>query len=360
MKLIHASYEVMLQDCVADRTFPSLIEAAHKHIEKCGRICYKSEDLITEDSSRRFINGLMKSEHFTVLEHGSIYLRFPKRWPSKFEDALTDKYKIMGMVAKPIIFIEDREFNYYSTNIAYVLEAFNLYGIDIKDHNFNTYVVPYDPTHHELRVSVKFTTNIGVSHEFVRYRSMSICQESTRYCNYSKDKFGNQLTFIIPVWWHDKIEEGEYLGNFENYSKSQEINNWMQHCLDTECAYMDAIEYGGLKPQQASNYLNKALKTELVLTGFIGDWAHFFNQRALGLTGVPHPQAKELAEPLMKHFIDGNIYDGLLENLGAWRQHARKQYNNICKLFNNYNKMYGVVHVNENKNHPGSDFGDFV
>ena len=143
---------------------------------------------------------------------------------------------------------------------------------------------------------------------------MSFAQESTRYCNYSKDKFGNELTFIIPNWLN--IPEGNYeipafwdketcklmskcAGDENTYAS---IQTFLSGIGLSEQQYLSLIE-DGWKPQQARAILPNALKTELVMTGFVSDWNHFFDLRARGTTGAPHPQAKELAEPLMKEFI---------------------------------------------------------
>lgn len=138
--------------------------------------------------------------------------------------------------------------------------------------------------------------------EFVRHRVMSFAQESTRYCNYSKDKFGNEVTFIIPCWlgWKEQVI---HKGDFEKSgSGSVDSSIFINSLLDSESSYLYLLKEGRT-PQQARAVLPNALKTELVMTGFVSDWEHFFSLRALGTTGAPHPQAKELAEPLMKEFI---------------------------------------------------------
>ena len=148
-------------------------------------------------------------------------------------------------------------------------------------------------------------------------RVFSFAQESTRYCNYSKGKFGEELTFIIPNWLN--LEEGNYKENyliskqtgeklktigcnetFWNVSSSQE-GRFLEACVWSEHYYMDLINTWGWKPQQARNVLPNALKTELVMTGFIDDWKHFFELRC---DSAAHPQAKELAVPLQQLFID--------------------------------------------------------
>lgn len=121
------------------------------------------------------------------------------------------------------------------------------------------------------------------------------------YCNYSKDKFNNELTFIIPCWfkWDEQII---HRGDFEKSgSGSEDSGLYINTLLNIEQCYKYLIKEGW-KPQEARAVLPNALKTELVMTGFVSDWEHFFSLRALGTTGAPHPQAKELAEPLMKEF----------------------------------------------------------
>ena len=137
-------------------------------------------------------------------------------------------------------------------------------------------------------------------------RVFSFAQESTRYCNYSKDKFNNEITYIIPCWMN--LEEGSY-NNGKYYNpiatpylvKGTPEEIFLLKLVGDELDYFELLEKGW-KPQQARTVLPNALKTELVMTGFIHDWEHFFSLRALGTTGAPHPQAKELAEPLMKEF----------------------------------------------------------
>lgn len=115
------------------------------------------------------------------------------------------------------------------------------------------------------------------------------------YCNYSKDKFGNELTFIKPCWLNLPICYGVYRGDNDS-------DYFMKALEDAENWYLYLLREGWT-PQQARAVLPNSLKTELVVTGFTSDWNHFFDLRARGTTGAPHPQAKELAEPLMEEFI---------------------------------------------------------
>lgn len=141
--------------------------------------------------------------------------------------------------------------------------------------------------------------------EFVRHRVFSFAQESTRYCNYSKDKFGNELTFIMPSWCD--MEEGDYGSKgrqlVKNRGHKDGTFSWFVDSLRIAEDYYLKLIKDGWTPQQARQVLPNALKTELVMTGFVSDWNHFFDLRAIGTTGAPHPDAKALAEPLMQEFI---------------------------------------------------------
>lgn len=290
MKLIKPSFEIWEQ--------PSGLEGVYKQIERVGRVCYKSEDKITEDSAKPFVDRMIKSGHGAMLEHDTVYL---KVFNVIENSELIDKYKS----------------NKYSV-VKEGTEVYNCHG-DILYGSCKCITTNYrvlvengwlddlkhicKPTEfHEKRITVHFVCDRGVSHEFVRHRVMSFAQESTRYCNYSKDKFGNELTFIIPCWIKD-LEEKSYLAHAEyHHTKEDASKQWYDVCMNSEFVYEDLIRLGW-KPQEARAVLPNSLKTELVVTGFTSDWNHFFDLRARGTTGAPHPQAKELAEPLMKEFI---------------------------------------------------------
>lgn len=290
MKLIKPSFEIWNQ--------PAGLEGVYKQIERVGRVCYKSEDKITEDSAKPFVDRMIKSGHGAMLEHGTVYL---KVFNVIENSELIDKYKS----------------NKYSV-VKEGTEVYNCHG-DILYGSCKCITTNYrvlvengwlddlkyicKPTEfHEKRITVHFVCDRGVSHEFVRHRVMSFAQESTRYCNYSKDKFSNELTFIIPCWIKD-LEEKSYLAHAEyHHTKEDASKQWYDVCMNSEFVYEDLIRLGW-KPQEARAVLPNSLKTELVVTGFVSDWNHFFDLRAKGTTGAPHPQAKELAEPLMKEFI---------------------------------------------------------
>lgn len=299
MKLIKPSFEIWNQ--------PAGLEGVYKQIERVGRVCYKSEDKITEDSAKGFVDRMVKSGHGAMLEHGTVYLDVP----NSAEDYNLVPFFASNLYSRVVIKpLDDRVHNYVTTNFRVIVENFaEEYIPDILQYLC-------EPTEfHEKRITVHFVCDRGVSHEFVRHRVMSFAQESTRYCNYSKDKFDNELTFITPNW--SQIPEGNYPCHINRGSAEFVAEGWnfKDKGIDkadkllimdfgiVEHDYMTLLKYFNWKPQEARAILPNSLKTELVVTGFVSDWNHFFDLRARGTTGAPHPQAKELAEPLMKEFI---------------------------------------------------------
>lgn len=273
------------------------LEGVYKQIERVGRVCYKSEDKITEDSAKPFIdNRLIKSGHYAMLEHGTVYL---KRDSTK-EDNLEWAERYLLSPYSRISYGEgSHRINGVLHNTVYVTTN---YRVIIEQGWLDDLQYICEPTeYHERRVTVHFVCDRGVSHEFVRHRVMSFAQESTRYCNYSKDKFNNELTFIQPCWLDD--ERLKLYGPYHTVIRDKSPESiFIANLNNAEKDYLDLIRLGW-KPQEARAVLPNALKTELIVTGFVSDWNHFFDLRARGITGAPHPQAKELAEPLMEEFI---------------------------------------------------------
>lgn len=191
----------------ADAKFITPINGAVilQRLEQCGRVCYKSEDKITDTSAEAFVRGIIRRGHEAVLEHCSF--------------------------------------------------------------------------------TVKFICDRGVSHEIVRHRMASFCQESTRYCNYSKDKFDGELTFIKPCFW----DEG-----------TQNYYDWYCACRSVEETYLRLLGRG-VTPQEARAVLPNSLKTELVMTANIREWRHFLNLRC---DPAAHPQMREVALLLLDKLHD--------------------------------------------------------
>lgn len=269
MKLCKPSFEIIEQS--------SGLEGIYKQIEYAGRTCYKSSDKITEDSAKPFVDRMIKSQHYAMLEHGTIYLKIPYEmaW-----NCLCDNWVLDNYSTNPYTWVNgDGGIYYVTTNYRNIIE--NGWLEDLK------YLC--EPTEfHKKRITVHFTLPIGISREFCRHRVFSFAEMSTRYCNFNKNKFGNELTFIEDNWSNPNLLQ----------------------LIETE--YMKAIE-GGKKPQEARNILPLCTKTELVMTGFVSDWNHFFRLRSrIAETGKPHPQAQELADPLMDEFVKRGIMEKLI------------------------------------------------
>ena len=197
-------------------------QAVLKHIELCGRVCYKSEDKITDTSAAAFVAGIIKRGHEAVLEHAS--------------------------------------------------------------------------------VTVKFVVDRGVSHEIVRHRLAAYCQESTRYCNYSKDGFGGQVTFIQPNF----LDRG---------TRGWEL--WVLACEQAEKAYFDLLNWG-CSPQEARAVLPNSLKTEVVMTANLREWRHFFKLRT---APAAHPQMREVTIPLLRRMQEliPVVFDDIKLPAKDWR-----------------------------------------
>lgn len=324
MKLIKPQWEIWEQE-------PG-IQGIYKAIERAGRICYLSNDKITEDSAKPFVERMVSAGHHAMLEHGTVYLmcyfgdkeEFDKnkvlyhhRKPS-YEEAmdylLTNEDEDAWYAEEPDyiaskLFIKYQN-NKYSKVVPFLISkkvypkgvlmspdgnggislrkpnsqepsTSSLGGICITT-NYRVLVennwlddLKYlcEPTeYHEKRVTVHFVLPIGISREFCRHRVFSFAEQSTRYCNFSADKFNNELTFIEDQWCDEEL--------------LRQIEHW----------YINSY----LKPQEKRNMLPLCTKTELVMTGFVSDWKHFFFLRC---PINAHPQARELAIPLSEEFV---------------------------------------------------------
>lgn len=306
MKLIESSVQIIEE------------KDPYKMIELAGRTCYKSEDKITENSAKEFVDRMIKLGHGAMLEHGTIYLNIPEQtYTETLEDefgkfnnpnnGIVDRYrknkysKVNSVAANEELrkkYPKVRPFklthHYITTNLRVIVE--NGWEEDLE--------WQCDPTeHHEKRITAKFICDRGVSHEFVRHRVFSFAQESQRYCNYNKDKFNNELTFIKPTWLN--IPTGDYTYwdgdwcDIDNMKIQLPSDNGIADnflwCLNNAGMQYRLLINKGLKPQEARAILPNATKTELVMTGFESDWEHFFELRC---SGAAHPDAKKLADEL--------------------------------------------------------------
>lgn len=291
MRLIKPSFQILNPTGYA-------LKDIYKSIELASRTCYKSESYITEDSAEKFVNMIKDRQHTAMLEHGTVYLETED--PRVYYKYVNNQYSKVDIIKytktdSDLITPQNPlyERGYVTTNCRVLHE--NNWLDDLK------YLC--EPTkYHEKRITVKFVCDRGILAEFTRHRVFSFAAESSRYCNYSRSKFNNEVTFIIPCWV-DALE-GDY-GN-RVYPKLVRNPNtdgisqiFIDNCRFSEECYFRLLNAGWL-PQQARSVLPTALKTELVMTGFVSDWNHFFNLRD---AKSAHPQAYELAHPLHVEFI---------------------------------------------------------
>lgn len=277
MKLIHQSAEVWQQ--------PKGEIGIYKQVEKAARLCYKSEDKITDDSYKKFIEMISSKHHYSPFEHGTVYLKVPF--------IISDDLRVKWYSNNPYSWVsipdDDTHTAYITTNYRVIKEN----GLE-DDLEFLC-----EPTkYHHKRISVHITTSIGISRELNRHRCHSICEESTRYCNYSKDKFGNHLTFILPNWVHLAKEELTMDNDLcllsGQYDETDPNLNYLASLEEASLSYLKLLSQGW-KPQQARSVLPLDTKTELIHTAFEDDWEQFFRLRC---SSAAHPMMQELANEI--------------------------------------------------------------
>lgn len=304
----------------------------YQFMEKAGRTCYKSENNITDDSAVKFVQGLKKSGHTAMLEHAHIYMLVDLDVAIPFTEAVFnndidingtifplknfinitagDKQCVISGSFRAFIAIFDEKFLSNASNLTKFVhkklaaeypEVFDDIGevnnyaedqnkviiisrdklIEVAKEIFgsNTEKVNQLIKRHLTHTCV-FVCDRGITHEFVRHRLASFAQESTRFCNYSKDKFGNEITVIRPL---DFIEGTE------------EYNIWKDACEKAEQNYFKLLDLG-VKPQMARDVLPTSVKTEIIITATEVEWQHIINLRKHGTTGLPHPQIVQSME----------------------------------------------------------------
>lgn len=294
MKLIKPSFLINEQE--------SGLDGIYKQIEWAGRHCYKSHDKITEDSAKEFVDRMIKSGHGAMLEHGTVYLNI--HWENETHEVFDNMFKFYNenpysKIVRKITNTEDLCPDLFiSTN----------YRVLVEHNRFNDLKYLCEPTeYHERRITVKFITDQGILREFTRHRVFSFAVESTRYCNYSKNRFSHEITFIQPNWISDKDIENYHMdfGYFTDQDTNHitAVNRFISALKNAEYFYMELIKLGW-KPQQARNILPLATKCDMVMTGFVSDWEHFFRLRD---AASAHPQAQELAHSLHETFIQRGL-----------------------------------------------------
>lgn len=284
-----------------------------KKIEACGRVCYKSEKRIEDGSAEKFVSNIIKRGHEAVLEHGSFIFEVPETFYEETklimnrleEDGEFISFLRLTLDRRPIISGNVRAWRDF---FKVVLKSYNMLPCGTEEFiknnpilfpelqdaewckNHDKKFIPLKVTDLQTDneklthwdVTVKFVVDRGISHELVRHRVASFCQESTRYCNYSKDDFGKEITFIIPPYL-------DY--------KSVGWNIWKDTMTACEDAYFKLLEVG--TAQEARAVLPNSLKTEVVMTQSLKYWLHFFKLRT---ASAAHPQMVEVSRPLLDDF----------------------------------------------------------
>lgn len=305
MKLINQSFEILEQK---DFT----IIGIKKFIERCGRVCYKSQDRITNNSYEKFVDMLEKRDHARPLEFGTVHLKMP--WSNfnnfvgfciskGFWDSCWIKYNIDRESEDKMVYI--------TTNYRYYKKLRTLkplYGYI----NIEEFFTEEDNEYYPKRYTVHFITSRGIMDEFRTHIGLSHLAESTRYCNYSKDKFNNELTFIKPCWLD--IPTGQYVywdGDWCDINKMKiqlpegeykDIDAFLWTLSNAEVQYILLIN-SGWTPQQVRELLPLAIKSELISCGFEDAWSNFFYRRC---AKDAHPMAREIATKVRDKFKELN------------------------------------------------------
>ena len=318
MRIIVPSVEIMRTGLEKEFIRPE------QHIEKVGRTCYKSEDKITDESAAKFVSGLVKRGHEAMIEHyspifkvdtttyeniledwdmllhnGNVPIKNNLRPYLRFTDYQEYDGEMRCVVSGNMIAWRDfvracvEGYGFIPQYLHGVVRCYPLFFPEFQDYVpaiiQNDKLIPIEVreltekermTHQD--VTVKFTCDRGVSHEIVRHRVASFAQESTRYCNYGLDKFGNEITVIRPSWCN--CDEPVYYA-------------WKNGCENSEKSYFELLEV--CTPQEARSVLPNSLKTEVIVTMNLNGWNHFFELRC---AKDAHPDIQEVANMAKQMF----------------------------------------------------------
>lgn len=276
----------------------------YKKIEICGRVCYKSEDKITDTSALNFVKKICVNNHGSVLEHFALTFKVSEELYSSIKSANIPFFSVSN-ITFPLVSFNLRAFvTCYNNNLFMeILKPITKFMADnypdlfVFENSEEVEMVEYITDYSVLtkaerymhkRISIKITTDRGVTHELVRHRLASFSQESTRYCNYGKDKFGNEITVIEPC----DLNEITY-------------PIWKDAMEKSEKAYFDMIN-NKATPQLARSVLPNSLKTELCMTATVEEWNLVFDLRcAFGA----HPDCRAIMIPIRDYFIEKGYLD---------------------------------------------------
>lgn len=302
MKLIKQSFKFVNQKGFT-------LKDIYKHIEYCARISYKSQDKITDTSYEKFVNMLESRGHDRPLEFGTVHLKMILPDFQGFMNSLLT-FGILNDIWIKSAYVGD--IVYITTNYRYYLDIIKYFP------NVKEYFTEEDNEYYPKRYTVHMILDRGVMDEFRTHVGLSHLAESTRYVNYSKEKFGSEITFIKPCWLN--VPEGEYnhcimvsknssdikvecVGSDEigkYYNVGEEEGLFLNGLVQSELTYLNLINNKKWTPQQARSVLPLGIKSELISCGFEDAWENFMRRRD---APDAHPMAQEIAKPMHEEFL---------------------------------------------------------
>lgn len=287
MKLIKQSFQFVNQKGFT-------LKDIYKHIEYCARISYKSQDRITDTSYEKFVNMLKSRGHDRPLEFGTVHLKMSNPQFDALQMLLI-KNKVYNdcWIKYNVIDTEKEGICYITTNYRYYMELCRY------DRGVSEYLDPSDNPLYPRRYTAHMILDRGVMDEFRTHVGLSHLAESTRYVNYSKEKFGSEITFIKPCWLDD--EKLKLYGPYHTVIRDKSPESiFIANLNNAERDYLDLIKLGWT-PQQARSVLPLSIKSELISCGFEDSWENFFYRRD---APDAHPMAQEIAKPMHQKFIE--------------------------------------------------------
>ena len=309
MKLIESYYEIIPQA-------PGL-EGIYKQIEIAARNCYKSESFIKEGSAEKMVDALIKRGHGSPLEHGTVYLKISHTSPIADRNYMESMNVIVFYKRNKYSKVVDRTEDHFHHDV-YITSN---YRVLVENNRLDDLQYLCEPTeYHEKRYTVRFVCSRAIANEVVRHRdNMSYCQESQRYVNYSLDKFGNDITCIVPKKVKDIINDlADTYDPIEQTKRDWLVNMpleeaikdygvvlddgimcWYKSLERDEADYMYLVNTCKWRPEEARGVLPNDCKTDIIVTGTETAWKHFFKLRC---ANTAHPDIRELACPLEMEF----------------------------------------------------------
>ena len=302
MKLIKQSFQFVNQKGFT-------LKDIYKHIEYCARISYKSQDKITDTSYKKFVNMLESRGHDRPLEFGTVHLKM------MLPDFQTFIHSVLTIGMFNNIWIK----HVYKGDVIYITTNYRYY-LDIIKYfpNVKEYFTEEDNEYYPKRYTVHMILDRGVMDEFRTHVGLSHLAESTRFVNYSKEKFGSEVTFIKPCWLN--VPEGKYnhcimvsknspdiriecvgsdeIGKYYNIEEDEGL--FLNGLIQSELTYLNLINNKKWTPQQARSVLPLGIKSELISCGFEDSWENFFRRRD---APDAHPMAQEIAKPMHEEFL---------------------------------------------------------